>query len=231
MGQMLASDLNNPEFVGAMNPDDLLHVEFYHHEPVDNWQSKVEGKEVKLPRQIFVRIMKPGDNLSILEVPIREDHKKRWPQKWLYFQMKEGMIDDGARIPGWKIEEWPELANNPDALHGLRFLRFYTVEQIAGASDAQVQNIGIGGPSLREKAKLAMRERHSASARGEIERRDQLISDMAAQNAQMVEQMAALQSQMQMLLQDPKKRPGKKLPPAIIPTPEQTEQLKDSLKS
>ena len=89
---MLASDLNNPEFVGAVNPDSLLYVEFYWHEPIDKWSSEQAtmkaGKRVviKLPKQPFVRIMRPGDQTTIVETAVREDHKARWPEKWMYWQ-------------------------------------------------------------------------------------------------------------------------------------------------
>ena len=78
---MLASDLANPEFVGARNPDDMLYVEFYWHEPVDKNKSEEQGKTIREDKQPFVRIMRPGDNTSILETPVRDSHKQRWPQK------------------------------------------------------------------------------------------------------------------------------------------------------
>lgn len=193
---MLASDLNNPEFAGPVNPDEMLYVEFYWHEPLDPWASREKGYEVKLPRQPFVRIMKPGDGLSILEVPVREDHKQRFPQKWLYFQMKEGLVDDGKDIPGWKLEDWPEMAGKDEFLRGLKYLRFYTVEQLAGASDAQVQGIGLGGLGLREKAKAALREHISVAAKAELAERDTKINTQAEQIKALQEQVAALMETM-----------------------------------
>lgn len=186
---MLASDLNNPEFVNPMDPDALMHVEFYWHEPVDGWASRVQGKTVKLPKQVFVRIMKPGDQTSILEVPIREDHKKRWPQKWLYFQMQEGLADKGVQIQGWKITEWDELNGQDELIRNLQFLRFHTVEQIAGASDAQIQGMGIGGPGLRDRAVAALRNHVSAGVKAQIEARDAKI---AAQDAMLQATQQAL---------------------------------------
>src|SRR3990167_10688072 len=138
------TDLANRNFVGATNPDSLLHSEFYWYEPLDQNKSDEEsvkqGRPIRIngPKQIYVRIMAPGDQTSIIETPVREDHKRRFPEKWLYFQIQEGLIDGGANQPGWKIEEkmdgmW-ELSE--EEVHQLKFLRFYTVEQIAGANDA-----------------------------------------------------------------------------------------------
>lgn len=179
---MLATDVNNQEFSGAIaNPDDLLHVEFYWCEPIDKWASDEKGREIKGPRQPFVRIMKPGDQTSIIETRVREDHKARWPKKWLYWQMKEGLISGGENIPGWKVEEWPEVIGNDSLLNELKYLRFYTVEQIAGASDSQVQGMGMIGPSLREKAKRALSERMNAGTTEALKERDQKIADLQIQ--------------------------------------------------
>lgn len=183
----LASDLNNPEFVGATNPDALLHVEFYWHEPIDKWSSEVEsakaGKRVwvKLKKQIFVRIMRPGDKDNIMEVPLREEHKMRWPEKWLYFQIAEGMeAGDGKNIPGWQIDDWPELDDKEELKRELKYARYYTVEQIAGAQDAQIQKLGIGGLGLREQARTALRERMKKEFAADLADKDRLLAQQGA---------------------------------------------------
>lgn len=199
MAGMLASDLNNPEFVGATNPDALLHVEIYWHEPVDKWASEVESEKkgkrvvVKRAREEWIRIMRPGDKDTIMECKLREDHKQRFPDKWLYFQIAEGLIDGGKDIPGWKLEEWPELDDQQDLLRELKFNRFYTVEQVAGAQDAQVQRLGIGGPGLRERARVALRERMRKEFAADLHEKDKLIAEQG-------EAIAALQKQMEELM-------------------------------
>ena len=175
---MLASDLNNPEFVGAANPDDMLHVEFFWKEPISKWQSELQGKEVRGKRIPFVRMMKPGDKTSIHETAVRDDHKARWPRKWLAWQMKEGLIEGADNVPGWKIEEWDAVKDKESQLHEMKYLRFYTVEQIAGASDAQIQRLGIGGIGLREQAKAAIKERSRAEYKIEMDAKDKQLREM-----------------------------------------------------
>ena len=179
---MLASDLNNREFVNPTNPDDLLHVEFYMHEALDANKSAVAGKKVYSEPAPFVRIMRPGDNTSIIETPVRDDHKARWPQRWLAFQMAEGMIEGEIEVPGWKIEEWPVI--DAGQVHELKYLRFSTVEQIAGASDAQIQRLGIGGIGLREQARQALKDKYQSQARAELETRDRQIAELRTQLAE-----------------------------------------------
>lgn len=185
---MLASDLANPEFVGAQNPDKLLHVEFYMYEAIDPNKSREQNKKVMSPAAPFIRIMKPGDNTSIIETPVREDHKARFPDRWLYFQIQQGQMDGIGDIPGWKIEEWDFL--KPEQINELKYLRFYTVDQIAGASDSQVQRLGIGGLGMREEARKALKEKASAGINAELAKKD-------AEMAEMREQIAALRSMME----------------------------------
>ena len=197
MSAMMASDLNNPEFVGATNPDAMLHVEIYWHEPIDKWGSEEASKKagkrviVKGPKQEFIRIMRPGDKTSVIEEAVRVDHQRRWPEKWLFFQIQNGLADPGAAVPGWKIEDWKDAEGNrvlnSDQIHNLKFQRFYNVEQIAGASDAQVQDMGMGGLGLREKAKLAMKAKATEFVRDELAQKDRELAEMR-------ERMAALEA-------------------------------------
>lgn len=177
---MLASDLNNPEFANPQNPDQFLAVDIYWNEPLDKNKteeaSNAAGKyvPVKEPKQIFIRIQKPGDLTSVIETRLREDHKRRFPDHWKRFQIAEGLLNED--IPGWKIDEWEELTQ--DEIHRLKFLRFNTVEQIAAASDAQCQGIGMGAEGLRTRARIALRDRAKNIVRDELKAKDQEIQEM-----------------------------------------------------
>jgi len=176
MAQMLASDLNNPEFVNPKNPDDLLHVEFYWHEPIDEWASAEQKREVRRPRIPFVLIMRAGDNTSIIRTPVRDDHKARWPRKWLAWQMQEGLIEGNVDVPGWRLEDWPVLT--PEQLHEMKYLRFSTVEQLAGASDSQIQRLGMGGIGLRERARAALKEKTEHEIEAAVAERDKELAEL-----------------------------------------------------
>lgn len=210
---MLASDLNNKEFMGAQNPDELLHVEFYWHKPLDWNKFQDTGQEVLAERVPYVRIMQPGDTKSIVETPVREDHKARWPQRWVAWQMREGLIEGaGQDIPGWKLEEWKEIT--ADQTLELKHLRFSTVEQLAGASDAQVQRMGIGGIGLREKAKAALKERARAEVKAELEGQERLIADLKARDEKREREMAQMREMIQLMQTAPKPKRGR--PPKAV---------------
>ena len=173
---MLASDVANPEYVGSRNPDDALFVEFYMHEGLDKNKTTLAGKKVRMEPAPYVRIQVPGDKTSVIETPVREDHKRRWPQKWLYFQMQEGLVTGDQDLPGWKLEEWDHL--DSEQVRELKYNRFSIVEQIAGASDSQIQKLGMGGVALREAAKRALRDKMGAEVRDEIEKKDREIAQL-----------------------------------------------------
>lgn len=186
---MLASDLNNPEFVNPINPDSMLHVEFYWHQPIDKWKSEQAGKEVRGPRVPYIRMMKPGDNTSLHQTPVRDDHKARFPRLWLAWQMKEKMIEGADdNIPGWKLEDWDVL--NDDQRHELKFLRFHTVEQLAGASDAQLQKMGMGGVGLRERARAAIKAKHKSEYDAEMKAKDEELAKMQERIAKLEASLA-----------------------------------------
>lgn len=197
---MLASDVNNPEFVGARNPDSGLYVEFYMFEAIDGWASREKSNEqqrkvvVKLPAAPFIRIMVPGDKTSEFTTAVTEAHKQRFPREWLAFQINEGFVGGEEDVPGWKLKDWDAL--NEDMCRELLHMRFQTVEQLAGASDKQIQGIGIGGLGLREQARVALRNRMGAETKAAIEKHEAENQALRDTVAEMQRQMAAfLQAQ------------------------------------
>lgn len=161
---MLDSDIGNA--------DSQLHVEFYVH---DNDPHK--GKT-------FVRIMSPGDKTNIIDQPLRDDHKHRFPRQWLYFQMQqsEGVANQiGTPLTQW-LKDAPDEINR-DQVAELNILKFVTVEQLALASDAQLQRVGMGGIGLREKARMYLNRKNRVESSAELEQTKQQLAELQAQMA------------------------------------------------
>jgi hypothetical protein len=177
---MLDSDVNNA--------DAQLHVEFY---------TKEDG-----PRKgkAYVRIMAPGDKTNIIEQPARDDHKQRFPRQWLYFQMQQN--EDAAQQIGTPLSQWhrdyPEEVNK-DQIAELNILKFVTVEQLALASDGQLQRVGMGAVGLREKARQYLNRKNRTESNAEL--------------ADTKRQLAELQAQLAELTADAPKRRGR--PPKL----------------
>jgi hypothetical protein len=157
------------------NGDSQLHVEFFVSD-AKNW----EGKP-------FVRIVIPGDKNTIIEQPVREDHKERFPRQWLYFQMKQNEQD--APVIGTPLEQW--VKDDPENVskgwvEELHILKFQTVEQVAAASDLQLQKIGMGGVGLREKAKNYLSRKNRSETAEELDNTKKQLAELQAQMAELI---------------------------------------------
>lgn len=162
---MLDSDVNNA--------DNGLHVEFYHYQ------------ENNKPDIQFVRIQNPGDKLNIIERPVEEEDKRRFPRQWLYFQMKnsEGQVL-GTPLSDWHKDAPTEL--NKGQLEELQILKFQSVEQLATASDSQLQKVGMGSTGLREKARLYLTNKNKSEATKELEKTRSELDELKAQMAELL---------------------------------------------
>lgn len=164
----LDSDINNA--------DSQLHVEFYVRD------------DKQYAGQTFVRIQAPGDKTNIFDQPLREEHKQRFPRQYLHFQIQQN--EGAAQQIGTPLTDWYKDAPddiNRDQIAELNILKFVTVEQLALASDSQLQRIGMGGVGLREKARLYLNRKNRHEASAELE---ETKAQLAALQAQMAELMS-----------------------------------------
>ena len=157
------------------NADAHLHVEFYMYD-------KAPYKDVP-----FVRIMVPGDKTNIIEQPVREHHKERFIRQWLYFQSKN---DDGQVI-GTLLGAWNKDCPEDFSEHQmaeLQILKFQTVEQVATATDAQLQRIGMGAAGLRERARAYLTSKNRAENNSELVKTRSELDELKAQMALLMAQ-------------------------------------------
>ena len=191
---MLASDINNPEFSGAVaNPDAALIVEFYTKPVQDIFQSSKQGKPV-FQDVTYVRINVPGLKEMQVDTPARSDHQRRFPMQYQHFLQR---TQGDAREIGTPVAEWPQITRSQ--AEEFRALKFFTIEAIANASDANINAIGmIGGMApylLREKARAFLQAakdsalpQHQAE---ELAKRDAEIAMLKEQIAQIAAKVAA----------------------------------------
>ena len=158
----LDSDVNNA--------DAQLHVEFY---------TRDDGPNAGQP---YVRIQAPGDKTNVIDQPVRDGHKQRFPRQWLYFQMQEN--EGAANQMGTSLMQWHKDAPedvNKDQIAELNILKFVTVEQLALASDGQLQRVGMGGVGLREKARQYLSRKNRAETSSELEDTKRKLAELQAQ--------------------------------------------------
>lgn len=172
----LASDANNTQFAGASDPDAVLHVTFYVRAIQNNFESQKQQKPV-YQDEVYVKISAPGNNLNVIDRPAEDRDKVRFPRQWAIFQNTQGQ---GEQIVGMPVAEWTFLSKS--RAEELRARKFFTVEQIANASDLQVQAMGMDGMTLRQKAQSFLSTaQNAAAAQAKAEEAEALKRQMAEQ--------------------------------------------------
>jgi hypothetical protein len=196
---MIASDSNNPDFVGAFNADSRLAVQFYSKPMQNEFESEKQQRPI-FETCDFVKIITPGDKLNIIDTFAREDHKTRFPLQW---QAYKNRGDTNTHMIGTPITEWSRIT--PAQALELNGLKFFTVEAIAGASDAQLQGIGmIAGTSAYTFRDDARRFLSVAEAASKLTEADKKVADaearIAAMQAEFQAKQAAQEARMDALL-------------------------------
>lgn len=206
----LASDLNNPNFVGAINPDSALHVRFYSRPVMQPFRSNAEGHPI-FEDTIYIEIYTPGSQLNTIDRPKRPEDEARFPLQWAHYKNIHGA--DG-QVVGTPLNQWPLLT--PAQAETLKALKFFTVESIAFASDLQLQPMGIGvtgisAMALRDRAKtylaVAKDSAFASKQAEEIKKRDEQIAAQGEQLVEMQKQMQALAAKV--AAQPVPKKPGR----------------------
>lgn len=198
-GQLLATDENNTEFQGARDPDSLLHVRFYERAVQNNFKTEQEGRPI-FDSMVFIEIHTPGNQLNVIDRPKMRSDEFRFSKQWALYATTHS--DDPAK-QGTPLSQWPML--NLAMAETLRYMKFFTVEQIAGASDQQLQSIGMTAGmaplALRAKAKAYLEVAHNmsvvATREQEIAQRDSKIKEMEERHTA---DMKAMQDKMDAIL-------------------------------
>lgn len=185
MSAKLASDLDNPEFVGARNPDDGLWVQFDSRKELMGKKSEEAGHPVYEMRD-YVTIRVPGDTLNVVVRPVTPSDKARFPRQWAHYQNTR---ESGA-VDGWALEEWPMV--NAAQVEELKYRKCFTVEQLAGMPDGIAQSLGMGYLDLKHKAITALRR--ASEGTDELKQRDEIIQKQAEALAAMEERLAKLEA-------------------------------------
>lgn len=171
------------------NPDSRLNVKFYQKAVQNNFKTANEGRPIMEMRD-FVLIEVPGNNTLVIDTYAHEEHKKRFPIQWARYQNEK---TDGD-IEGTLLHDWPVL--NSAVAAELKHFKFYTVEQIAQASDSQLNTLGMAAGmspfALRDKAKAFLSSAKDTAfvqqQAEELSKRDEIIARMEAQIAELAAQ-------------------------------------------
>jgi hypothetical protein len=195
---MLPSDEN-----GA---DARLQVRFYKRAVKQEQETLDAGRDI-YKEFVFVHICVAGDTLTEIDTYVLNAHKLRFPIQWAQYQNRVGADDE--EVVGTPVSEWPIVSKSQ--AEELRALKFKTVESVAGASDAQLQRMGMAAGmspyAFRDKAKAFLnlatnaaetdkREQEINALKEELAKKELETAKMKAETdaklAQMQDQMAAI---------------------------------------
>lgn len=155
------------------NADSQLFIQFY------------AFKDEPYKGQTFIRKMSPGDQLNIVERPMREHDKTDFPRQWLSF-LAQTSADEviGTRLKQWNLDRPTEITHAQ--IDELTMLKFQTVEQVRDASDVHLQRVGMGGPGLREKARLYLAGKNKTAENTELADTKRQFAELQAQVASLL---------------------------------------------
>jgi len=140
-------DPRNPYAGDEKNP-----IQFYMGALKNDAESEVSGRPIYGDVE-FIRIFNSKDN--IIERPVRDTDKGRWPKQYAAWK------NTGESIPGaagTRLEVWPPIAKS--VVEELKYFKIFTVEQLATMPDS------LGSPVMGFKQLQAQARAYLDLAKG-----------------------------------------------------------------
>ncbi|WP_125461815.1 MULTISPECIES: hypothetical protein [Rhodomicrobium] len=164
---------------------------------LDGRRTQEAGHEVYRDVE-HVKIAVPGDRNSLFFQPSNDVYRKRFPKAYAAYQER-------GRKPmeGMPIENWAPISRS--VAFNLRAANIDTVEALAAVHEGHIDRIGSNGRELREKARAWLADAKSGAE----------TVRLAAEKQDLIDQLAAMQAQINALAQQ-----GVKLPEAGAASPE-----------
>lgn len=163
-----------------------VRARFFKQKVVLGFASQQKGEEVTEDRD-FVEIVVIGMDKQIVTTEAKQQHKERFPEEWAAYRRGES-----PSLNGTPIEDWPLI---PEAqLKSLRVLNIYTVEDVAGLTDAGIQKVGMGGYKLRDAAKKFVQLQGGDKA---------AVDALKKANQDLQDQMRVMQEQIALMTRPP----------------------------
>jgi len=187
--------------------DGRLGIKFYKYPEEDVVASHAEGRPIF--REVdYIQISIPGDTLNERHRKVVEADKHKFPIQWARYKNSQ---ESETHFEGTPLSEWTILNSAQKA--ELAALRFYTIEQVATASDQQITKLnmaaGMSPYAFRDKAIAFLK---MASGAAEINKNEAEMARLKAEKEESDAKLAKLQAQMDNLMNmmEEKKPRGRK---------------------
>lgn len=142
--------------------EDNTALRFFTRAVKNNFRSEQEGRPI-FDNGLYVEIITPGQNESVPEMLVErtfagvKGEKDRKVERTAYYTRFQKQVEafkantGELTLDGTPLAKWPMIDAGTAAT--LRGMNVSTVEQLAEVTDGVLQNLGIGGRSLRDQAK------------------------------------------------------------------------------
>lgn len=165
-----------------------------------------EGKPVEIFENVlYVRINIRGSDRNEVHRPATEADKRRFPFAWQEFNRGEN-----ARARGVPLQM---LGLDAPILRQFAAKNVFTVEDLCEVSDNNLQNLGLGGREMRNRAQAYLNQ-HLAATKSSValEAQQDVIAQQGAQIAAQGSQLAQALAAIDKLTEENRKLTTKKKP-------------------
>jgi hypothetical protein len=184
--------------------DEHLVVFFYKKSVHNALKSQAAG--VRFHDELdFVKMHAPGEHLQVIDRPVVESDKTRFPRQWRAFQQGRKQETDGIPID-MLFPLHPAVADN------LRSYGVHTIEQCANMSASAIESIGMGAQDYKNRAVDYM---EAASAGANYHKFTAQLDEEKRKNVRLQKQLDELSAQFTMIMNQVKA--GMLVPGAMVP--------------
>lgn len=175
---------------GNTDSDPSKHyVQFYKKAKQDKAATLEQGRPI-FKMVDYIRIHTPGQKDSIIDTPVNDAHRRTYARQFEAF-LADKSQDEAS---GTLLSAWGGVS--PERVEEYAYGKIRTVEQLAGASDSALQNMGPGSTKERQRARdyveLMKGNAPLAKMRADLEARDEQITAMERQLKEQAEAIAEL---------------------------------------
>jgi hypothetical protein len=153
----------------------------------------------------YIKMFAPGEQLQVIDRPVTDADKRRFPVQWRAYENNRRQIVDGIPVD-MLFPSYPAIADN------LRSCGVHTVEQCANLSASAVDSIGMGAQEYQNRAKDYLEAAKAGSNyhkfKAQLDEKDRELKRLRDQVAALSAQFAAVMGQLQQ---------GLPVPSAMIP--------------
>jgi hypothetical protein len=160
--------------------DGGTHAKFY-TKAVPDAAASAEAGSPKFTDKVYVEIMTPGNSTNIIDRPIRDTDKRRFPQQYAAF-----VAGDSEQITGTPLTEVTWVPRS--IIEELTYAKVRTVEQLAEIND----NVCTRTPGMFDMKRKAIAWLENAKQAAPFTKIFKENEDLQARLAAMEEQLAAL---------------------------------------